>query len=381
MKKCFLGASSILLLFIYIFNLLFCGGFHTKSGDLTAVECYTGAVISENGCVSCAKTALEGVEVGSRLWELLFGGKNNESEPVMLYPGGGVFGIRIVEAGVTVTSGSESHTFRPGDRIVGIFGKEITDVADIEAAVKSSGGKLISFNVIRGGEKITLNATPALVDGEYKLGIKLRGETAGIGTVTYVNPETREFGGLGHGVSDAETGAPVTIKRAEVKDVMLGGCKRGEPGKAGELSGVLKKDVLGGIEVNCECGVFGSLDAIPDYCDEAIPAARRGEVKAGEAEIISTVKNGYRAKYKIEICDIDLSSTGSKSFKIKVTDPALIAITGGIVRGMSGSPIIQDGKLVGAVTHVLVANPTEGYGIFIENMLSAANEGALPKVA
>ena len=219
---------------------------------------------------------------------------------------------------------------------------------------------------------MTVSTAPTRVGDEYKLGIKLRAETAGIGTVTYVIPETLEFGGLGHGVTDGDTGMPVSIKSASVKKVTLGGVKRGEPGKAGELAGVLKNEVLGDIKVNCECGVFGCISALPDYCSEAIPTATRSEIKCGSAEIISTVKNGYREKYTIEISDIDVTSFGSKSFKIKVTDPALLAITGGIVRGMSGSPIIQDGKLVGAVTHVLVANPTEGYGIFIENMLGAA---------
>ena len=162
---------------------------------------------------------------------------------------------------------------------------------------------------------------------------------------------------------------------------MLGGIKRGEPGKAGELAGVLKNEIVGEIKTNCECGVFGALTTLPDYCTELIPMAERSEIMCGTAEIISTLKNGYREKYTIEISDVDMASYRSKSFKIKVTDPALIAITGGIVRGMSGSPIIQNGKLVGAVTHVLVANPTEGYGIFIENMLSAAQQGVQPKAA
>ena len=157
---------------------------------------------------------------------------------------------------------------------------------------------------------------------------------------------------------------------------------RGEVGKPGELSGVLNKKCAGSIEKNDECGVFGVLDNANTDADLALPVARKSELKLGEAEIISTVKAGKKAKYKIEITEIDLSSEGSKSFKIKVTDPMLITLTGGIVRGMSGSPIIQNGKLVGAVTHVMVANPTEGYGIFIENMLNASvARGELPKSA
>ena len=135
---------------------------------------------------------------------------------------------------------------------------------------------------------------------------------------------------------------------------------------------MIGKKHLGDIYTNTEAGVFGVLDNPTADKSEAIPVAKRNEVKLGEAEIISTVKTGKKATYKIQITEIEQNSTGSKSFKIKVTDAALISLTGGIVRGMSGSPIIQNGKLVGAVTHVMVADPTEGYGIFIENMLNAA---------
>ena len=369
------------MLFIYAFNLVFCVGFYTNIKDFGVIECYTGAAFAENNG-KYAKTSMDGgVEVGSRLLELLFGKKKESESTVMLYPGGGVFGVHIIEDGVTVTAGSESRIFHAGDRITAIDGVSIAEISDVERAVKESLGKRLSFDIIRGGERMTVNAAPTRVGDEYKLGIKLRAETAGIGTVTYIIPETLEFGGLGHGVTDGDTSMPVSIKSASVKKVTLGGVKRGEPGKAGELAGVLKNDVLGDIKINCECGVFGCISALPNYCSEAIPAATRSEIKCGSAEIISTVKNGYREKYSVEISDIDTTSTGSKSFRIKVTDPALLAITGGIVRGMSGSPIIQDGKLVGAVTHVMVANPTEGYGIFIENMLNAAESQVQPKAA
>ena len=159
----------------------------------------------------------------------------------------------------------------------------------------------------------------------------------------------------------------------EVCGVILGGVHRGESGKPGELCGILTDEDFGDLTVNSGCGVFGILTDQAKLQGEKIAVAGRDQVKEGEAKIISTLKNGKTAEYKIEIFDIDRDSTGSKSFRIRVTDEALKAMTGGIVRGMSGSPIIQNGKLVGAVTHVMVANPTEGYGIFIENMLNAAN--------
>ena len=223
MKRFILGAKSCLLLFIYIVNLVFCGGINAKASSFDAVECYTGANIINNEARACAVQNDE-VVVGSRLWELFFGKEKEKNSEVMLYPGGGVFGLHIVENGVTVTDVTESRVFRIGDRIVGIDGVSINGVTDVENAVKGCSGKRLSFDVIRGGERISINAIPTPVDGEYKLGIKLRAETAGIGTVTYVNPETLEFGGLGHGVTSSETGAPVSIKQAYAKQVMLGGC-------------------------------------------------------------------------------------------------------------------------------------------------------------
>ena len=234
----------------------------------------------------------------------------------------------------------------------------------------------------RDGKEISVKITPKEVDGEYRLGIVLKDGAAGIGTITYIDPETGAFGGLGHGICDTDTGEVINFTEGVVTGVILSGVKKGEEGKPGELSGLLTDKVKGELYANTECGVFGRLDTVPEsLAASAVEVAHRDEVHAGEATILSTVKVGSVKEYKIEISDINKNSTGTKSFRIKVTDPALIAITGGVVRGMSGSPIIQDGKLVGAVTHVMVANPTEGYGIFIENMLSASSSQVQPKAA
>jgi stage IV sporulation protein B len=201
----------------------------------------------------------------------------------------------------------------------------------------------------------------------------LKDGAAGIGTITYIDPVTGEFGGLGHGICDSDTGEVISFTAGEVTGIVLSGVKKGEEGKPGELSGMLTDKVSGVLYSNTECGVFGKLDKIPEtIAATPIAIAHRNEVQEGEAIIRSTVKSGAVKEYKIQISEVNKASTGTKSFKIKVTDPTLIAITGGVVRGMSGSPIIQNGKLVGAVTHVMVASPTEGYGIFIENMLNAA---------
>ena len=323
----------------------------------------------------------ENIKISSRFYELIFGKKEKgtQNDEIMLCPSGDAFGILIKEDGITVCS-STCDSILVGDRIIKIENRECVSCSDVYDAVRESGGAPLKIALIRNGAVTEISATPKYTDGEYKLGITLRAQSAGIGTVTFVDPATLSFGGLGHAVSDAETGEPVTVKSGIASGVTLGACKKGTPGKAGELSGILNKTVIGQICKNSECGVFGKLNSLPEGINKAIPIAKKNEVKVGEAEIISTIKNGKTAYYKIEITDIDYTSTGSKSFKIKVTDPTLISLTGGIVRGMSGSPIIQDGKLVGAVTHVMVADPTEGYGIFIENMLSAA-ENTIPKAA
>jgi stage IV sporulation protein B len=319
------------------------------------------------------------VKVSSRLWELLFG--KEESKERTLSVGGGVFGVKIKQKNVTVTESKSIPLLAPGDKILAINGRRVSTVSEIQNAVEKSGGSSITIRAIHNGSEITLEARPTLVDGEYKLGLSLRDGAVGIGTVTFVDPETGLFGGLGHGICDAESGDIVELHTGDISGVILGGIHKGECGKPGELSGILTGEDKGDLTENCECGVFGVVDNPEAFGGNRMPVGTREELHEGEASIYSTLKNGLTGEYKIEIYGIDRNSDGSKSFRIRVTDPTLIALTGGIVRGMSGSPIIQNGKLVGAVTHVLVANPTEGYGIFIENMLNAAQDQVIPKAA
>ena len=341
-----------------------------------------GVVASaESGTATASESAEDGIRVSSRLLELIFGKREEKRDAVRLVPGGSVFGAKIKQNGVVVTEiGSDGSLFCIGDRIMKINGECVGSLDDAKAKINSSGGGTLDVEVLRAGEKRHIRVTPFLSSGSYKLGVVLKDGAAGIGTVTYIDPETGAFGGLGHGICDAETGEVIEMTEGVVSGVLLGGVERGERGKPGELRGVLTSKVKGFLSLNCECGVFGVLTS-PDIYEEAIPIGRKNEIHEGAAEIISTVKNGERARYAIEICEIDSGSDSTKSFSIRVVDEALIAMTGGIVRGMSGSPIIQDGKLVGAVTHVMVANPTEGYGIFIENMLNAAQQGVQPKAA
>lgn len=312
----------------------------------------------------------ENVKVGSRLYELFFG--TGESEKATLVVGGGVFGLKIKQPNVTVTEAKGVPALKPGDIIISVNGERVSSASDVKRIVERSGGESLTIRALHAGNEIGIEIRPTLEDGEYKLGLSLRDGAAGLGTVTFIDRESGRFGGLGHGICDSESGEIISMESGEVCGVVLGGIHKGECGKPGELCGILTDTDLGDLAVNSECGVFGIITDPSMLSGRELEISSRDEVKEGEATILSTLKNGNTAEYKIEIYDVDRSSRGSKSFRIRVTDETLKALTGGIVRGMSGSPIIQGGKLVGAVTHVMVADPTEGYGIFIENMLAEA---------
>ena len=330
---------------------------------------------------SAVPTLADNVKVGSRLWELFFGEGGRTEETPTLVPGGEIFGMKIKQKYVTVIDSTGVPALKSGDIILSVNGEQVTKASDVKRIVEKSAGESVTIRALHGTSEIGVEIRPTYRDGEYKLGLSLRDGAAGLGTVTFFDPKTGLFGGLGHGICDSESGEVISMETGEVCGVILGGIHKGESGKPGELCGVLTERDLGDLTKNTECGVFGIITDSTLIDGSPIPIGSRLDVTEGEATIISTLKNGKSAEYKIEIYDVDRDSTGSKSFRIRVTDETLKAITGGIVRGMSGSPIIQNGKLIGAVTHVLVADPTEGYGIFIENMLSAANTQAIPKAA
>ena len=327
--------------------------------------------------IATAEALSDNVKVGSRFWELFFGKEETKS----LVASGDIFGIKMKDKYPAIVDAPGVPALKCGDRLIAINGREVHSAEEVKRLIGESGGESITLTAMRGETPLRLEMVPKLDGGEYRLGITLKDITAGIGTITFIDPESGEFGGLGHGICDSESGVVIEMESGSAMEVVLGGIHKGAAGSPGELSGIMTGDTVGSITTNTSVGVFGKLDNVKaDTAGKAYEVAHRSEVKAGEATIISTVKNGKKAEYKIEIYEIDQSSEGSKSFRIRVKDPALIAITGGIVRGMSGSPIIQNGKLVGAVTHVLVADPTEGYGIFIENMLNASKQ-AQPKAA
>jgi len=308
-------------------------------------------------------------------------------QPRILIPGGQSLGVAVQTEGVVVVGSSDLGNtpsparkagIRPGDIITSVNSQPVNSAEELSAIL--TGGKSASVGVLRGGEALSFEVMPAVDprDGVDKLGVWVRESTAGVGTLTYYDPATGGYGALGHAITDVDTGVLFPVGEGAVYENEVVQITRGEKGAPGELTGAFFEEeiVLGEIEKNTDFGVFGTAD---DHLVEGalypdgLPAASPGEVHTGSAQLLSTV-NGQTVKaYECEIEKINTHSTReARSMVVRITDPELLRATGGIVQGMSGSPIIQDGKLVGAVTHVLVNDPTRGYGIFIENMLDAA---------
>lgn len=307
-------------------------------------------------------------------------------EETHLIPGGMPFGIKFTTDGILVigTDGvmTQNGTSYPAndagikvkDMIKKVNGKNVNSSDGFTSAVESSDGVPIEIELLRDGLTIntTLTAVKSSSDGKYRAGLWVKDSTAGIGTVTYIDPESGSFGGLGHGVCDTETGVLMPLKSGNVCDVCISGIKKGTSGTPGELQGFFTNTETGTLFKNSVCGVFGSFSTLPKKLREPLPIGLKDTLKEGPATLICTTAENAPTVYEIVIVKINRDSGENKNFIVKVTDERLLEKTGGIVQGMSGSPIIQNGKLVGAVTHVLVNDPTKGYGIFIENMLSTA---------
>ncbi len=300
-----------------------------------------------------------------------------------LVPLGHTTGIKISSSGALVVGYSDSVSpnpckaagIAPGDIIRKVGDMEISSNADLVKAVSESGGKPLTFEYVRNGKTHTCTVEPKPCDGgEYAVGIWVRDSIAGIGTLTYFDPETNTYGALGHGISDNETNTLLPLQNGSLLPSKVQSVTKGKPGHPGELVGIFDIDrTFADISKNTEGGIFGKItDATSIQKGAALPLAKRNEIHRGPAKILSNVEGDEVKEYDIEITAIYFDGEKTKNMLIRATDPELLAKTGGIVCGMSGSPIIQDGKLVGAVTHVLVNDPTKGYAIFIDNMLDMA---------
>jgi len=300
-------------------------------------------------------------------------------------PMGRAVGIKLFSDGVLVVGTSEidgknparACGLREGDIITHINSEEVDSIEEVRDLLQTIGGQPMSIRATRGEKQVqfTASAVQCAADGTYKLGAWIRDSMAGIGTLTYWEPESGTFGALGHGINDADTSKLMPLQSgglmyAEVTDV-----KKGTSGEPGELHGAfqLQRD-LGPLSANTRSGIFGTLTdrAMTDGLTP-VPVAKRKEVKVGAASILSNIAGDAVEEYQVEIVRIyPNSETDTRDMMLRITDPRLLEASGGIVQGMSGSPILQNGKIVGAVTHVLVNDPTMGYGIFIEDMLEAA---------
>lgn len=302
---------------------------------------------------------------------------------ITLRPGGMPFGVKLYTDGVIVAgiTGVETRggTKKPasdgglksGDIIKTINGKAVYTTDEVSTVIQNSGGQKLSFEISRNDSPMKLEITPVFSESEnmYRAGIWLRDSTAGIGTVTFISPENNAFAGLGHGICDVDTGGLMPLRKGTVVDVTIKGITKGIMGNPGELKGSFMPGKIGSLVGNTSCGVYGILSDTSNLnLADPIKIGLKDELKTGPATIYCTVGD-KTDQYTAEITKIVGKDSEQKNFIIKITDKRLLDATGGIVQGMSGSPIIQNGKLVGAVTHVLVNDPTRGYGIFIENML------------
>lgn len=301
----------------------------------------------------------------------------------MLIPCGTPFGIKMFTNGVVIVGVADIQTatesinpaavagLKIGDIITAVNDHTVNTNAEIAEMVEKGNGAVLKLTVRRNNLIFTTNLQPVKseIDAMYKAGLWVRDSTAGIGTLTFYNPTTKCFGGLGHGVCDTDTNELMPLLNGEIVPVTINGITKGEKGSPGELRGYFNTDTaMGSLEANVTAGVYGTLNSAPK--GKALEVGMKQEVKTGAAKILTTIDDKGPQYYDVEIEKIDYrENVESKNMVLHITDQKLLDATGGIIQGMSGSPVIQNNKIVGAVTHVFINDPTRGYGIFAENML------------
>lgn len=301
---------------------------------------------------------------------------------VKVIPLGNAIGLKLYTEGVLIVGMSEIEGKRPyefsgikeGDRIISIDNKKIETTEDLIETVNSSKGKEVAIKYVRENLEEVTNITPVQTkQDEYKLGLWVRDAAAGVGTASFYIPSTGMFASLGHGITDIDTGDLITISNGELVSTNIVSIQKGEKGKPGEIKGSIEGSrKIGDVYKNSSFGIFGKVSNKNSLkvTESEMEILNRDEIKKGKAQIICELEDGKKEHYDIEIQRIyTANNKDNKSMLIKITDERLLEKTGGIIQGMSGSPIIQNGKFVGAVTHVLVNDPTTGYGVFADMML------------
>ena len=307
----------------------------------------------------------------------------NETDRYMLIPGGDAVGIHIETEGLivvdTYTVETECGEFSPardaglvkGDVITAINGQNVSQIDEYKEALIAREGLLI-LTINRGGHEHEITVTGCKnLDGELTTGVYLRNKIAGIGTLTYVDPASQKYGALGHEIIDQDTNQIVDIRQGQLIDSNITSIRKATDNEPGEKIAEIQFDQPHGtIEKNNEYGIYGEMSTQRYHAKKMLPIAYQDEVQLGKATILTVIDGKNIEEFEIEIIEIDLQAEQEiKGIKYMVTDERLIEATGGIVQGMSGSPIVQEGKIIGAVTHVLVHDSTLGYGVFIEWML------------
>lgn len=317
---------------------------------------------------------------------------SSAKEQIMVIPGGKSIGVTLSTDGVMVSglsdislcdgrqsSPAKDAGIKPGDIIKFFNDEPVSNVAELSAAIKKSEGASCPVTLYRDNKTVNTTIQPGISsdDGQIKIGAWVKDAASGIGTITFYNPETKFFAALGHGICDGDSGKILDVSDGEILSSTIVSVDKGKKRSPGELNGVFSEnsECLGHIEENRQSGICGTVTEKFSLLHQPVCIAKKEEIKTGTAYILANVEGNLTEKFDIEIIRIiSTNDTSLKNMVIKITDNKLLEKTGGIVQGMSGSPIIQNGKLVGAVTHVFVNDPTRGYGIFIENMLAEAEK-------
>lgn len=300
-----------------------------------------------------------------------------ETKNMKFIIGGETIGVKLLATGVLVMGLDRTDTnLKIGDIILSVDGKKVESNLELQKITKESGGKELELKVNRESKEFYTKITPKKgeITNEYKLGLWVKDSSAGVGTITFYEKTNKKFAALGHAVTETQENYILPITSGGITKTNIYSIKKGVAKVPGELKGTMTNDIIGQIYGNTDKGIYGEIvDDIYMKEKEEIEIASKTEIKEGEASIFCTLDDNVVKEYKIQIEKVLLTSTGNKNMTIKITDEKLLEKTGGIIQGMSGSPIVQDGKLIGAVTHVFLNDPTRGYGVFIENMIEDMN--------
>ncbi len=286
-------------------------------------------------------------------------------------------GVLVVGLATTENGASPSPAaiagLLPGDLITAVGEYKINCAEDLKLAMSKLSDQPVVVKVLRGENNIEVTISPNLSSGAPELGLWLRDNVAGIGTLTFYDPQTGLYGGLGHGINDIDSGVLMPLGNGSILKSSVTMIKKGCAGVPGELCGSFDPNsVRGSITMNTVCGIFGKLDVDKPSSDKALPVATGDEIQLGKATILCNTDGDSIEEFEVEITRVYKGEKTGRSLMLTIKDETLLQRTGGIVQGMSGSPIIQNGMLIGAVTHVMVNDPTKGFGVSIENMMSAA---------